>query len=108
MGVKDSVEGESACGLIGLQIAWVSLMPVLGHKKWHKIALEKALRTLMVHVSSVSKSTMDSPPLASSALFGGRNRATTRFHYQHDSILKMAPFGCHGPLIVLPEAPLVL
>lgn len=31
----------------------------------------------MLHVSSVSKSTIDSPPLAISALFGGRKRATT-------------------------------
>ena len=33
--------------------------------------------TLIEHVSSVSKLTMVSPPLAISALFGGRNRATT-------------------------------
>lgn len=33
--------------------------------------------TLIEQVSSVSKSTMVSPPLAISALFGGRNRATT-------------------------------
>lgn len=33
--------------------------------------------TLIEHVSSVSKWTMASPPLAISALFGGRNRATT-------------------------------
>ena len=31
----------------------------------------------MLHVSSVSKLTMDCPPLASSVLLGGRNRATT-------------------------------
>lgn len=31
----------------------------------------------MLHVSSVSKFTMDCPPLASSVLLGGRNRATT-------------------------------
>jgi len=35
------------------------------------------MHTLILHVSSVSKSTTDSPPLAISALFGGRNRATT-------------------------------
>ena len=33
--------------------------------------------TFIEHVSSVSKSTIALPPLASSALFGGRNRATT-------------------------------
>ena len=31
----------------------------------------------MLHVSSVSKFTMDCPPFASSVLLGGRNRATT-------------------------------
>lgn len=31
----------------------------------------------MLHVSSVSKFTMDCPPLACSVLLGGRNRATT-------------------------------
>lgn len=31
----------------------------------------------MLQVSSDSKFTMDSPPFASSALFGGRKRATT-------------------------------
>jgi len=34
-------------------------------------------RTWMVHVSSELNSTMGSPPLASSILFCGRNRATT-------------------------------
>jgi hypothetical protein len=31
----------------------------------------------MLHVSSVSKLTIDSPPFAASTLFGGRNLATT-------------------------------
>lgn len=34
-------------------------------------------RTLRLQVSSDSKFTIDSPPLANSALLGGRKRATT-------------------------------
>ncbi len=57
--------------------------------------------TIIEHVSSVSKSTIESPPLASSALFGGRNRATTT---EHVSLCPppsyIAPFII--PLMVLP------
>lgn len=45
--------------------------------------------TLIEHVSSVSKSTIESPPLASSALFGGRNRATTAEHVSLLTNLKL-------------------
>ena len=57
--------------------------------------------TLMAHVSSVSKSTIEFPPLASSALFGGRNRATTADHQPENAAIKHVD----APLIVLP-APL--
>ena len=51
----------------------------------------------MAHVSSVSKSTIEFPPLASSALFGGRNRATTANHQPDNAATKHA----NTPLIVL-------
>ena len=49
--------------------------------------MENPSRTLMLQVSSVSKSTIDSPPLASSALLGGRNRATT----EQDNVSPQSP-----------------
>ena len=46
-----------------------------------------AVPTWMLHVSSVSNSTIGSPPLAISTLFCGRNRATTaQLHHQHNNL----------------------
>ena len=69
---------------------------------------DRNLLTLMAQVSSVSKSTIDSPPLASSALFGGLKRATTALRCQHIYSLAIFLVRYREPLMVLPEAALLL
>ena len=60
----------------------------------------------MLHVSSVSKFTMDCPPLASSVLLGGRNRATTTQKILASLLDNAAP-DVAVPFMVLPAEALL-
>lgn len=70
--IKDSVESEGASSFDGLGIR-----QLYSRIERSYLTLELSMLTFIEQVSSVSKSTIESPPLASSALFGGRKRATT-------------------------------
>ena len=60
----------------------------------------------MLHVSSVSKFTIDCPPLASSVLLGGRNRATTTQKVSA-SLRNNTGSDVAAPFIVLPAEALL-